>query len=97
MFELRKSLSLHYLEDPQTNTPHSNTTGKNHVLKQEKKIPFLFLFLHATTQVNDHSVFSNFSSFHGGLVWVFYREDGKYPSCARFFGLKAFGCRIHAW
>jgi hypothetical protein len=44
MFELRKSLSLHYLEDPQTNTPHSNTTGKNHVLKQEKKYRFFSFF-----------------------------------------------------
>ena len=33
--------------------------------------------------------FFYFSSFHGGMVWVF-TEDKKYPSCARFllFGLE---------
>jgi hypothetical protein len=72
---------------PPTNLPHSNTTGRNHALEQKKRM--FLLFLHAT-QVNDYSVFFfHFSSFHGGMVWVF-TEDKKYPSCARFllFGLE---------
>jgi hypothetical protein len=60
--------------------PHSNTTGKNHVLEQKKSCTSSFLFF---TQRNDHSVL-NFSSFHSGLVWVF-TEDGIPFMCAVLF------------
>ena len=44
----RSEYTLHVIRNIRTNFPHSNTTGKNHVLEPKKKLYLFFSFIHAT-------------------------------------------------
>ena len=67
--------------------PHSNTTGKNHVLEQKKAVPLLFFYSRNATIILFLTSLLFMADWSGSL------RKTEYPSCARFFfsGLKAFG------